>query len=254
MKGSQKEKYLCHRRKLTTQVVSFRDPAAKAGRERLHICFEGPAFFKTICQRLALTIIVLCLCFTGCRTSSIPQPLSDPPQIPSSFTCEIQFSMEGLEGTAHLERPGRSEELQNPSMAPLDAESGLELCFSSPDTLTGVTILYLDGTARIQIDGVYADFPTIPGGQDRTLPDGALISVLAKVLRQASVSDSRENWTQPREDEWQFAGNLFGNTDITSAPDTGNFRLTVSDGGLPISLSAENAGISVQFYQVSPAI
>ena len=56
--------------------------------------------------------------------------------------------MEGLEGTARLEYPGRSEELRDTaSAAAADGFGGMELSFSTPETLSGVSILYLDGMA-----------------------------------------------------------------------------------------------------------
>lgn len=204
--------------------------------------------------RTALAVLCLCLIFGGCSASSVPDLLPDPPQIPQSFTCEIQFVMDGLEGAAHLERPGRSEELQTPSEAPLNAGSGLELCLLAPKTLEGITLLYLDGMVRIEAEGVKADFLTVPDGQGTALPDNALLSVLAKALDQASGSArQKERWTCEG-DGWIFTGTLLNNSSDSSQQESGRFRLAVSGDGAPVSLAADDAGISVQFSQVSPEV
>ena len=196
-----------------------------------------------------LTIFaILCQGLFGCGVSSVPEllPTQDPPKIPETFACDIRFSMEGLEGTARLECPGRSAELQNSSAAAADPFGGMELSFSAPETLSGVSILYLDGTAQVQIGEVQADFLTVPDGQGASLPDGALISVLAKAIGLAARSP-KEGWTATQEGEWCFSGNLLG--DGAAAPEWGGFRLTVSGDGYPISLAADHAGISVKFSQ-----
>lgn len=214
---------------------------------------ESKACKKALYAALFIIIGILWLVLPGC-SSTMPELLPDPPQIPPSFTCEIQFSMEGLEGTAHLERPGRSGELQSASEA-ARTDNGLELCFSAPETLSGVSILFLDGKARIQIGNVTSDFLTIPNGREAALPDGALISVLGNAMEQASLpSQPKENWSQNKENsEWIFTGNLAGSPDHPASY-LGSFRLTVSSDGLPVLLAVDDAGISVQFSQVCPVV
>ena len=214
---------------------------------------EGKAH-KAALYAAALIVGILWFILSGC-SRSIPELIPDPPQLLKAFTCEIQFSMEGLEGTAHLERPGRSGELQSASEAAVNTENGLELCFSAPDTLSGVSVLFLDGRARIQIGEVMSDFLTVPNGQEAVLPDGAFISVLGKAIEQASLpSQPKENWSQDKDNsEWIFTGTLAGSLD-EPASYLGSFRLTVSNDGLPVSLAVDDAGISVQFSQVCPVI
>lgn len=216
------------------------------GKER-----AGRTAIRAALRAALLTIFaVLCQGLLGCGISSVPDliPTQNPPRIPDTFACDIQFSMEGLEGTARLECPGRSEELRDTSAAATDGSGGMELSFSAPETLSGMSVLYLDGMARVQVGGVHGDFLTVPDGQGASLPDGALISVLAKAIGLAAHS-SREGWTVNQEGEWHFAGNLLGDGD--TAPERGEFQLTVSGDGLPISLTAGQAGISVRFSQVS---
>ena len=217
------------------------------GKER-----AGRMAVRAALRATLLTIFaVLCQGLLGCGISSVSEliPTQDPPRIPDTFACDIHFSMEGLEGTARLEYPGRSEELRDTaSAAAADGFGGMELSFSTPETLSGISILYLDGMAQVRIGEVQADFLTVPDGQGASLPDGALISVLAKAVGLAARSP-KEGWTVNQEGEWCFAGNLLGDGD--TAPERGEFQLTVSGDGLPISLTAGHAGISVRFSQAS---
>ena len=215
---------------------------------------EGKAHKAALYTTILIIMGILWFILSGC-SKSIPELKPDPPQLLKSFTCEIEFSMEGLEGAAHLERPGRSGELQSVSEAAMDIENGLELCFSAPDTLSGVSILFLDGKARIQIGEVMSDFLTVPNGQEAVLPEGAFISVLGKAMEQASLpTQPKENWSQDKDNsEWIFTGSLAGSMD-EPASYLGKFRLTVSNDGLPVALAVDDAGISVQFSQVCPVI
>ena len=135
---------------------------------------KGKKCSTAIYTMLFAILGILWLALPGC-SETVPELLANPPQIPQSFTCEIQFSMEGLEGSAHLERPGRSGELQPPSAAPLNPDSGLEICFSAPETLAGVSILCLEDISQVQIGSVTADFLTSSDGQNNALPNGSLL-------------------------------------------------------------------------------
>ena len=215
---------------------------------------KGKKCSTAIYTMLFAILGILWLALPGC-SETVPELLANPPQIPQSFTCEIQFSMEGLEGSAHLERPGRSGELQPPSAAPLNPDSGLEICFSAPETLAGVSILCLEDISQVQIGSVTADFLTSSDGQNNALPNGSLVSVLSKAISLASLpSQPRENWSQEKDSSnWIFTGNLAGNMETPSSH-AGSFRLTVSNDGLPVALAVDDAGISVQFSQVCPVL
>jgi len=210
---------------------------------------KGKNCNKVVYTVLFAVFITLYSILPGC-SETVPELLPNPPQLPQSFTCEIHFTIEGLEGTAQLSHPGRSEELQPSSAAPLNPASGLEICFSAPETLSGVSILCLDDLARIQIDDVTVNLLTAFDGQNASLPEGSLISILSKAIEAVSLSSQAgENWSHDRDsDNWVFTGSLDGGLEGSS------FRLTVSNDGLPIDLAVDDAGISVQFSQVCPVL
>lgn len=163
-------------------------------------------------------IAVLLMAVAGCSSETIPV-LRKPPSLPAAFTAQINFSMNALSGSAILTRPD---------------DTGLQLDFLMPETLSGYNITISDGDISVS-------FGDVTAALGETLPDGALIAVLDDALTFSAVPEQIE--AVPQGENWELTGTL--------PKASGDFRLTVSGDGLPISLIAEHAEISVNFLQVT---
>lgn len=172
----------------------------------------------TLSKQLAVSILSL-LAAAGCSGKSLPLH-REPPVLPDTFSAQIDFTVNDLDGSAQLNQ----------------TDGTLELSFLKPETLSGFTASLSGGEVSLSFGGVAASL-------GESLPDGALITVLADAFALARSPEETE--ASPGGGDWTFAGTL---------PDAaGDFQLTVSSDGLPTLLIAEKAGITVLFTQAGPA-
>lgn len=160
-------------------------------------------------NKVILAVLALALLISGCKqvTDKLELKLNS-----ISFTADITYYNENYIADCVIDESGK-----------------FSAQLTSPENLTGLTLIYKDSECDIQYNGIKID------NAERFFPQNTSVGILNKVL-----SECKNDVTKSKKGNYELNGSFDGN----------DYTLVLAPTGLPISLQVSNFGMNVIFENV----